>query len=153
MPPLWDYFRHIRPNCWKFKAAPKKENQATALTLHGKKGKKIYFEHHASYPKHRVMHPLRKLHSKRFVPACHHCEKVGHIRPKCFDLKSHKHKSENSYSKKESEGLVIMMRKVLSRLYEFEKVHKPRPKIIPVWVRNDETIHPLRGSGNELTLC
>ena len=27
---------HIRPNCRKFKAAPKKESQAAALTLHGK---------------------------------------------------------------------------------------------------------------------
>ena len=47
----------------------------------------------------------------------------------------------------------MMMKGVLSRLDEFEKVHKPRPKITLVWVRKDETIHPLRGSGNELTLC
>jgi hypothetical protein len=25
----------------------------------------------------------------KFVPFCHHCGKVGHIRPKCFLLKSH----------------------------------------------------------------
>ena len=84
---------HIRLNCWKFKATPKKENQAAASTFHGKKDKKIYLEYHASYPKPRVMHPPRKLSSKRFVPTCHHCGKVGHIRPKCFDLKSHKHKN------------------------------------------------------------
>jgi hypothetical protein len=67
---------HIRPNCKKFKAASKKENQAIASTLHGKK---IHLEHHAFYPKPRVMHPPRKLPSKRFVPTCHHCGKVGHI--------------------------------------------------------------------------
>jgi hypothetical protein len=39
---------HIRPNCRKFKAAPKKENQAAASIVHGKKCKKIYIEHHAS---------------------------------------------------------------------------------------------------------
>jgi hypothetical protein len=26
----------------------------------------------------------------KFVPICHHCGKVGHIRPKCYLLKSHK---------------------------------------------------------------
>jgi hypothetical protein len=143
---------HIRPNCWKFEATPKKENQAAASTLHGKKGKKIHLEHYAFYPKPRVMHPPRKLPSKRFVPICHHCGKVGHIRPKCFDLKSHKHKSENSYSRKENEGLVIMMREVLSRIDKFEQKHKSRPKIYQVWVKNDDTIHPLRGSDGDLTL-
>jgi hypothetical protein len=63
------------------------------------------------------------------------------------------HINENSYSRKESEGLVIMLREVLSRLDQFEKVHKPRHKITQVWVRKDETIYPLRGSGNEFTLC
>jgi hypothetical protein len=91
--------------------------------------RKIPNEPHASYPKPRVVHPPRKLPSKRFVPTCHHCGKVGHIRPKCFDLKSHEHKSENSYSRKESKGLVIMIRKVLSKLDKFEQSHKPRSKI------------------------
>jgi hypothetical protein len=80
---------HIRPNCWKFKAAPKKENQAIASTLQGKKGKKIYIEPHASYPKPRFVHPPRKLPSQRLVHTCHHCGKVGHIRPHCFNLKPH----------------------------------------------------------------
>jgi hypothetical protein len=80
---------HIRPNYWKFKAAPKKENQTIALTLQGKKGKKIYIEPHASYPTPRVVHPPRKLPSQRFVPTCYHCGKVGHIRPHCFNLKPH----------------------------------------------------------------
>jgi len=26
----------------------------------------------------------------KFVPICHHCGKVGHIRPKCYSLKSHR---------------------------------------------------------------
>jgi hypothetical protein len=70
---------HIRPNCRKFKVSPKKENQAAASTFHGKKGKKIHLEHHAFYPKPRVMHPPRKLPSKKFVLTCHHCGKIGHI--------------------------------------------------------------------------
>ena len=54
---------------------------------------------------------------------------------------------------KESEGLVIMMREVLSRLDKFKQNHKSRPKISQVWVKKDDTTHPLRGSGGDLTLC
>jgi hypothetical protein len=120
---------HIRPNCWKFKAALEKENQAAASTLHGKKGKKIYIVPHASYPKPRVVHLPRKLHSQKFVPTCHHCGKVGYIRSHYFNLKPHVHINENSYSRKESEGVVQMMREVLTRLDMFEQSHKLRPKI------------------------
>jgi hypothetical protein len=56
-----------------------KGKQAGALTLQGKKGKKVYIEPYASYFKPKVVHPPRKLHSQWFVPTCHHCEKVVHI--------------------------------------------------------------------------
>jgi hypothetical protein len=98
------------------------------------------------------VHPPRKLPSQRFVPTCHHCGKVGHIRPHCFNLKTHVQKNKNSVPRIDCESLVTMMKGVLSRLDQFEKVHKPRPKFTQVWVRKDDTIHPLRGSGNELTL-
>jgi hypothetical protein len=45
----------------------------------------------------------------------------------------------------------MIMKGVLSRLDEFKKGHKLRPKITQVWVRMDETIHPLTGSGSKLT--
>jgi hypothetical protein len=51
-------------------------------------------------------------------------------------------KNEYSYSKKESEGLVIFMREVLSRLDNFEQSHKFIPKISQVQVTKDDTIHP-----------
>jgi hypothetical protein len=125
---------------------------AVSPTWQGKKGKKNSFVPNASVPKPKVTHPPRKLPSQRFVPTCHHCGKVGHIRPHCFNLKPHMQKNKNSVSRKDCEGLVMMMKGVLSRLDQFEKVHKPRPKITQVWVWKDDTIHPLRGSGNELTL-
>jgi hypothetical protein len=60
-----------------------------APTHQGKKGNKNYIELHASYLKPRVVHPPRKLPSQRFVPRCHHCGKMGHIRPHYFNLKPH----------------------------------------------------------------
>jgi hypothetical protein len=83
---------------------------AVALTRQGKKSKKNFIVPHASYPKPRVVHPPRKLHSQRFVPTCHHCGKVGHIRPYCFNLKPHVQKNKNSVSRKDCEGLVMMMK-------------------------------------------
>jgi hypothetical protein len=125
---------------------------AVSPTRQGKKGKKNSFVPNASVPKPKVAHPLRKLPSQRFVPTCHHCGKVGHIRPLYFNLKPYMQKNKNSISRKDCEGLVMMMKGVLSRLDQFENVHKPRPKITQVWVRKDDIIHPLRGNGNELTL-
>jgi hypothetical protein len=101
---------HIRPNCWKFKAAPKKENPAVSPTRQGKKGKKKSIVPHVSYPKSRVVHPPRKLPYQRVVSTCHHCGKVGHIRPHCFNLKPHVQKNKNYVSRKDCEGLVIMMK-------------------------------------------
>jgi hypothetical protein len=110
-------------------ASSGEEKLAVAPTRQGKKGKKNSFVSHAYYPKPRVVHPPRKLPSQRFVPTCHHCGKVGHIRPHCFNLKHHVQKNKNYVSRKDCEGLVTMIKGVLSRLDQFEKVHKPRPKI------------------------
>jgi hypothetical protein len=40
-----------------------------------------------------------------------------------------------------------MMPNVLSRLDKLYKAHNPAPKVKKVWIRKDETIHPLRESG------
>ena len=113
--------------------------QAVTPTL---QGKKISIELYISYLKPKVMHPPRKLSYQRFVPICHYCGKGCNIRPHCFYLKPHMHINKNSYSRKESEGLVIMMREVLSRLDKFEQSRKSRPKISQVWVRKDEPFTP-----------
>jgi hypothetical protein len=36
---------------------------------------------------------------------------------------------------------------MLKRMDNMNKTCKPPPQVKQVWVRNDETIHPLRGSG------
>jgi hypothetical protein len=36
---------------------------------------------------------------------------------------------------------------VLSRLDNLEKAHNPHPRVKKVYVRKDEIIHPMRGSG------
>jgi hypothetical protein len=75
-----------------------------------RQGKKNSIVPYASYPKPRVVHPSRKLPSQRFVPTCYHCGKVGYIQPHCFNLKPHVQKNKNFVSRKDCEGLVMMMK-------------------------------------------
>ena len=72
---------------------------AVAPTCQGKKGKKNFIVPHTSYPKPRVVHPPRKLHFQMFVPTCHHCGKLGHIQPYCFNLKPYVQKNKNFVSR------------------------------------------------------
>jgi len=50
---------------------------------------------------------------------------------------------------KTNEGLINMMKNVLVRLINWDMAHTLASQVEKVWVRKDETIHPLRGS--ELT--
>jgi hypothetical protein len=45
------------------------------------------------------------------------------------------------------EGLLSLMQGMLRRMDNMDKTYKPPLRVNQVWVRNDETIHPLRGSG------
>jgi hypothetical protein len=40
-----------------------------------------------------------------------------------------------------------MMKSVLVRLINLDMAYTPTSQVEKVWVRKDETIHPLRGSG------
>jgi hypothetical protein len=54
--------------------------------------------------------PSRKQSKPKFIPTCHHCGKVGHIRPNCFKMKPCEYKNDSSYSRNSYEGLCNMMR-------------------------------------------
>jgi hypothetical protein len=58
-----------------------------------------------------------------------------------------KKKPREPHSNHVYEGLLSMMQYVLSCLDNLDKAHNPAPRIKKVWVRMDETIRPLRGSG------
>jgi hypothetical protein len=57
-------------------------------------------------------------------------------------MKPHKFKKKQT-----NEGLVNMMKSVLVRLINLDMAHTPASQVEKIWVRKDETIHPLRGSG------
>jgi hypothetical protein len=57
-------------------------------------------------------------------------------------VKPHKPKKDQIY-----EGLVNVMKSVLVRLNNLDMDYNPASQENKVWVRKDETIHPLRESG------
>jgi hypothetical protein len=59
-------------------------------------------------------------------------------------MKPHKPKKNQT-----NERLINMMKNVLVRLINWDMAHTLASQVEKVWVRKDETIHPLRGS--ELT--
>jgi hypothetical protein len=79
---------------------------------------------------------------QRDSPSCYHCGKYGHIKDECFKVKPHKPKKNQT-----NEGLVNMMKNVLVRLINWDMAHTLASQVKKVWVRKDETIHPLKGSG------
>jgi hypothetical protein len=59
----------------------------------------------------------------------------------------YKRKPQKPISNYGYEGLLSLMQCMLRRMDNMNKTCKPPPQVKQVWVRNDETIHPLRGSG------
>jgi hypothetical protein len=57
-------------------------------------------------------------------------------------VKPHKSKKNQTNA-----GLVNMMKSVLVRLINLDMAHSLASQVKKVWVRKDENIHPLRGSG------
>jgi hypothetical protein len=44
-------------------------------------------------------------------------------------------------------GLLSLMQGMQMRMANMDMTHKPPPRVKQVWVKNEVTIHPLRGSG------
>jgi hypothetical protein len=80
-------------------------------------------------------------HQQKFVPA----NQSG--KPKKNKSRRYKRKPQKSNSNHGYEELLSLMQGMLMRMANMDKTHKPPPRVKQVWVKNDETIHPLRGSG------
>jgi hypothetical protein len=123
---------HIRPHCPQIRHQQPRIRKTEQKT--GKSSSK------PSKP-HRAFWQLRHY-PQMGSPSCLQCGKNGHTKAKCFRMKPHKPKKNQT-----NEGLVNMMKNVLVRLINWDMAHTPASQVEKVWVRKDETIHPLRGNG------
>jgi hypothetical protein len=138
------------PICKEENVAKKKEMLPPVSK--GEKGKGILTYSYVSCSTPRRAHmPINQL-SQRFIPTCHQCDKIGHIRPKCFQLNNHESKRDYCRSRNSHDELFTMVRSVITQLNDLAKSHSSVPKIKKVWVKKENTTHPLRGSGGDLTL-
>jgi hypothetical protein len=80
-------------------------------------------------------------HQQKFVPT----NQNG--KPKKNKSMRYKRKPQKLNSNHGYEGLLSLMQDMLMRMVNMDKTRKPPPRIKQIWVENDETIHPLRGSG------
>jgi hypothetical protein len=113
---------HIRPNCPQLQAQKKKAQRKlpTKTTL----GTLPLVGHQVPWHQWQQQQSVLKNTSKRY-----------------------KRKSQKPISNHGYEGLLSLMKCMLRRMDNMNKTCKPPPRVKQVWVRNDETIHPLRGSG------
>jgi hypothetical protein len=86
--------------------------------------------------------PRHQRQQQKFVLASRQYGKTRHNKSRYFKMKPHEPNNNYHY-----EGLLSIMQSVLSRLDILDKAYNLAPRVNKVWVRNDETIHPLRWSG------
>jgi hypothetical protein len=80
-------------------------------------------------------------HQQQFVPA----NQSG--KPKKNKSRRYKRKLQKPISYHDYEGFLSLMQCMLRRMDNMDKTCKPSPRVKQVWVKNDETIHPMRGNG------
>jgi hypothetical protein len=80
-------------------------------------------------------------HQQQFVPA-YQSGKSKKNKPRRYKRKPQKPTSNHGY-----EGLLSLMQDMLRSMANMDMTRKPSPRVKQVWVKKDETIHPLRGSG------
>jgi hypothetical protein len=80
-------------------------------------------------------------HQQQFVPANQN-GKSKKNKPRHYKRKPQKPTSNHGY-----EGLLRLMQDMLRSMANLDMTRKPSPRVKQIWVKKDETIHPLRGSG------
>jgi hypothetical protein len=122
---------HIRPNYSQLRVQKPKVNKE--LPKKETSGTRTPKAHQASW---------NQRQQQKFVPTKRQSGKHKNNKSRHFKKKPQEPHNNHVY-----EGLLSMMQNVLSCLDNLGKAHNPAPMIKKVWVKKDETIHPVRGSG------
>jgi hypothetical protein len=82
-----------------------------------------------------------RRHQQKFIPA----NQSG--KPKKNKSRHYKRKLQKLNRSHGYEGLLSLIQDILRSMANMDMTRKPPPRVKQLWVKNDETIHPLRGSG------
>jgi hypothetical protein len=80
-------------------------------------------------------------HQQKFVPA----NQSG--KQKKNKTRRYKKKPQKPISYHDYEGFLSLMQGMLKSMANMDMTRNPSPRVKQVWVKKDETIHPLKGSG------
>jgi hypothetical protein len=198
---------HIRPNCYLLKShRPWIKQDAMRKSEVEDSSSAKYVPPHRRHIKgkgnvicknanHNSAENVKKHSNKRSLPTCHHCGIISHIQSICPHLQAQKSEvqkelptratsgilppaahqaprhqqqfvpaNQSGKSKKNKprrykrkppkptsnhgyEGLLRLMQDMLRSMTNMDMTRKPSPRVKHIWVKKDETIHPLRGSG------
>jgi hypothetical protein len=85
--------------------------------------------------------PRDQQRQQKFVPA-NQSGKQKKNKSRCYKKKPQKPNASHGY-----EGLLSLIEGMLRSIANMDMTRKPSPRVKQVWVKNNETIHPLRRSG------
>ena len=95
--------------------------------------------------KHSSLAKFGFLQPKRFIPICHHCGTLGHIRPKCFDFRNFEQKPFVHFKKVNDDSLQTQVNDLLYKVVKIPKVislpHKVS-KVKQVWIMKEDHVLP-----------
>jgi hypothetical protein len=130
----------VKPVCKEENLAKKKE--MLPPVSRGKKGKEILTDSYVSRSTPRRAHMPRNQPTQRFIPTCHHCGKIGHIRPNCFQLNNHESKRDYLRFRNSHDELFNMVKGVITQLNDLAKSHTSVPKMKKFGLRRKIPLTP-----------
>jgi len=95
-----------------------------------------------SYIRHSTSDRTSGSRATTAVCSCQSKWQIKKNKPRHYKRKPQKPTSNHGY-----EGLLRQMQDMLRSMANMDMTHKPSPRVKQIWVKKDETIHPLRGSG------
>ncbi|BFG26512.1 hypothetical protein CerSpe_127860 [Prunus speciosa] len=137
---------HIRPRCHILRIESQGSKESKFKThVSSFKGYVAVKSVVCTRDKHSSLEKFGFQQPKRFIPTCHHCGTLGHIRPKCFELRNFEQKPFVHFKKVNDDSLQTQVNDLLYKAVKISKVislpHKVS-KVKQVWIKKEDHVLP-----------
>ncbi|CAL9006821.1 unnamed protein product [Prunus brigantina] len=137
---------HIRPRCHILRIESQVSKESEFKThVSSFKGYAAVKSVVCTRDKHSSLAKFGFLQPKRFIPICHHCGTLGHIRPKCFEFRNFEQKPFVHFKKVNDDSLQTQVNDLLYKAVKIPKVislpHKVS-KVKQVWIKKKDHVLP-----------
>ncbi|CAL8151441.1 unnamed protein product [Prunus armeniaca] len=137
---------HIRPRCHILRIESQVSKESEFKThVSSFKGYAAVKSMVCTRDKHSSLAKFGFLQPQRFIPICHHCGTLGHIRPKCFEYRNFEKKPFVHFKKVNDDSLQTKVNDLLYKAVKIPKVismpHKVS-KVKQVWIKKEDHVLP-----------